>query len=142
MHYHANFGCAQVGVAQWGDDYDIVLGGGFIKTRSPYDLDPGNITYSTIQSLFPFDNQILLCKVKGSTLFDIFMSGQNNYHVDYTQYGQEVQSNFSRSATYYVVTDSYTSSYYPDRITVVERYDNTVFARDLIADFIEAGGLA
>ena len=132
----------QVGVAQWGDDYDIVLGGGFIKTRSPYDLDPGNITYSTIQSLFPFDNQIVLCKVNGSTLFDIFMSGQNNYHVDYTQYGQEVQSNFSRSATYYVVTDSYTSSYYPDRITVVERYDNTVFARDLIADFIEAGGLA
>ena len=33
----------QLGVATWGKDYDIVLGGGFLNTRSPYKLTAGPV---------------------------------------------------------------------------------------------------
>ena len=132
----------EVGEQQWGEEYDIVLGGGFIKARSPYELDAGNITYSMLQSIFPFYNQLVLCSVSGSVLLNIFMSGYENYHIYYTDYGEEIKAQISRNSDYYLITDTYTASYYSDIITIIERYDDSIFARDMIADFIEKGGLA
>jgi hypothetical protein len=38
------------------------------------------------------------------------------------------------------VTDTYSSSYGPNGLTEIARYDETTYARDLLADYIEAGG--
>ena len=51
------------GLEVWGEEYDIVLGGGFISTRSPYDLQSGTVKYSHLQSVLPFDNPLVLCSV-------------------------------------------------------------------------------
>ena len=50
----------QAGLEKWGAEYDIVLGGGFISVRSPYNLAKGDVTYGMLQSLFPFDNELVL----------------------------------------------------------------------------------
>ena len=36
-------------------DYDVVLGGGFLSVRSPYNLTAGEVTYSQLQMLMPFE---------------------------------------------------------------------------------------
>ena len=132
----------QLAVKEWGDKYDIVLGGGFLKTRSPYNLAKGDVTYSDLMMLMPFDNQIVLCSVKGSDLKRKFFDTSNgDYHIYYEAYGKLVYETINSNATYYIVVDSYTSQYGPNRLTVVETYDSTVFARDLLADYIRAGGL-
>ena len=127
----------QLGVAQWGETYDITLGGGFLATRSPYDLPAGEVAYSDLQSLFPFDNDIVLCSISGRDLINRFLeSSHSKYHI-YGNWG-EIDPN----ATYYVVVDSYTAVYAPNRLTVVEEYTPGIYARDLLADYIAAGGLA
>ncbi len=132
----------ETGVATWGDAYDIVLGGGYLKTRSPYSLPVGDVLYADLQSLLPFDNTLVLCSVKGSDLAERFVYTDNqNYHNHYGTYGQSLVGSIDPNATYYVVVDSYTSTYAPNRLTEIERYDATVFARDLVADYIRAGGM-
>ena len=120
----------------WGDTYTITLGGGFLAARSPYDLEKGDVTYGQLQSLFPFDNDIVLCSIKGSDLLSKFINSSNSkYHIS-GSWGQ-----IDRNATYYVVVDTYTATYAPNRLTIVEEYTPGVYARDLLADFIAAGGL-
>ncbi len=124
----------------WGDEYDIVLGGGFFQARSPYELQAGNVTYSTLQSIFPFDNQLVLCSVKGSDLLNKFINTSNrNYYVSYVG---GLASKIESNKTYYIVVDSYTSTYAPNRLTEIMRWDADVFARDLLAEYIEAGNFA
>ena len=131
----------EVGYATWGAEYDIVLGGGFIRTRSPYNLKSGMIKYSDIQSLLPFDNQIVLCTIKGSDLLRKFINTDNSdYFVFYGEFGNSVKDTIDANATYYVVCDSYTSSYAYNRLTVVDTYAPDIFARDLVAAFIKNGG--
>ena len=133
----------EVGEKEWGDKYDIVLGGGFMSARSPYNLKAGDVTYADIQSIFPFDNQLTLCSVKGRDLKSKFINTNNErYYICYGDYGNKVKNNIDPNATYYVIVDSYTAYYKYNNLTVVEEYDPTVFARDLLADYIKKGGLS
>lgn len=128
------------GVELWGDKYDIVLGGGYLNVRSPYELQVGTVTYGTLQMLFPFDNNLVLCSVLGAKLESRFFSDVKNYYVGYGEYGEEVKYNIDRSETYYVVVDSYSSAYPANGLTEIARYDEAVYGRDLMAAYIEAGG--
>ena len=126
----------RAGLEAWGDKYNITLGGGFVSIRSPGYLSAGEVTYGDLQALFPFDNDLVLCSVKGSDLLSKFINTSNdNYFIsgDY--------DNINRNATYYIVVDTYSAYYAPNRLTVVEEYEKGIYARDLLADFIELGGL-
>ncbi len=129
-------------VERWGEKYDIVLGGGYFSVRSPRFLDAGEITYANLQMLFPFDNRLVLCECKGKDLNNNFFETENdNYFITCGEYGEEVREHLAPNATYYLVTDSYSSSYAPNNLTEIEFYDENVFARDLLKDyFIEKYG--
>ena len=132
----------EAGIERWGDKYDIALGGGFISVRSPYDLAAGEVKYSDLNSLLPFDNQLVLCSIKGRDLKNKFFETSNsNYYIAYGDYGASIRNNIDYNATYYIITDTYCSSYAYNNLTVVDYYDAGVYARDLIADYIRAGGL-
>ncbi len=133
----------EVGARHWGEDYDLVLGGGFLSVRSPYSLAPGKVTYAQLQTLLPFDNTLVLCSVKGRDLQNKFIYTDNeNYFCYYGEYGQSVKDRIDPNATYYIIVDAYTSTYAPNRLTEIERYTADVFARDLLAEHIRNGGLA
>ena len=133
----------ELGIREWGEDYDIVLGGGFMSVRSPYNLAVGNVTYADLQSLFPFDNQITLCAVQGRELkYKFLESTHDKYFICCGDYGNSIRSSVDMNATYYIVVDSYTAYYAPNKLTVVEEYDPGIFARDLLADYIRSGGLS
>ncbi len=133
----------EAGISKWGDEYDIVLGGGYIGVRSPYNLYAGEVKYADVYSLLPFDNAIVLCSIKGSDLKKRFTETDNSdYHIRYTEYGDGIKNNIEEDKTYYIVTDTYSSLYTPNRLTVVDTYDSTTFARDLFAEYIKSGGLA
>ena len=51
-------------------------------------------------------------------------------------------SNIDFNKTYYIITDTYTSTYAYNNLTEVARYGTGIYARDLFADFIKAGGLS
>ena len=123
-------------------DYDVVLGGGFLSVRSPYNLVAGEVTYSRLQMIMPFDNTLVLCSVKGSDLKKRFINTSNeNYFIGYTAYGRSLGGQIDNNATYYVVVDTYTSTYAPNNLTEIARYKEEVYARDLLADYIRGGGL-
>lgn len=130
------------GFKAWGEKYDIVLGGGYLSVRAPYNLSSGEVKYADLQSLFPFDNRLDLCTIKGKDLKSKFINTSNsNYFVFYGEYGQSVRYNIDDNATYYIIVDSYTSSYAPNRLTVVDSLADDLFARDLLAKYIQGGGL-
>ncbi len=131
----------EAGVERWGADYDIVLGGGFLSVRNPWNLAGGDVVYGTLQALFPFDNQLVLCSIKGSDLLRNFLTERDNYYVHLEDYGYQVWDNLDPQGTYYIVTDTYCSSYAPNKLTVVAEYDPGVYARDLLADYIRSGGM-
>ena len=128
----------QYAIERWGDEYDIVLAGGFIRTRAPYNLYAGDVTYSDIYSLLPFDNELVLCSIKGSDLKRKFINTTNSDY--YISYGDYNLSSISDSKTYYVVVDTYTSTYSSNRLTEVELSGENMYARDLMAEFIKNGG--
>ena len=130
----------ELGLETWGDKYDIVLGGGFLKTRSPYSLSAGDKTYADVLSLLPFNNRIVLCKVSGNNLSNKFIYTTNSdYYCAYSEYGSSIKNSVSASGEYYVVVDTYTALYAPNGLTIVEYYDDGVYARDLLADAIKDG---
>lgn len=132
----------EAGLEKWQEEYDIVLGGGFISVRSPYNLYAGDVKYAQLQTLLPFDNELVLCSIKGSDLLSKFINSSNsNYYVAYGDYGQSVKNNIDANATYYIITDTYTSLYGPNHLTEIARYDGGVYARDLVAEYIKNGGL-
>ena len=132
----------EAGIEKWGEEYNIFLGGGFLRTRSPYNLNAGEVKYSDLQMIFPFDNEIVLCSISGSNLKSRFINTTNeDYFISVSDYGNSISS-IDDSATYYVIVDSYTANYAPNRLTVVETYDNITFARDLLAEHIKSGGLS
>lgn len=135
----------QVGEEEWGDEYQIVLGGGYIKSRTPYNLYAGDVTVSDIFSLFPFDNTMMLCTVSGKDLRDKFFNTQNsNYHVAYGTYGAQVKENLQNGIglddTYYIVVDSYTSDYAYNNLTVADTLGNKIFPRDVLASYLLTNG--
>lgn len=130
------------GIEKWGDKYDIVLGGGFLRLRSPYYLFAGEVRYSDLLSILPFDNELVLCSIKGSDLKSKFFETTNkDYHIYYGAYGAEIKNNIQSNKTYYVVVDSYTSTYKYNRLTEVERLGPDIYARDLLAQYIMDGKL-
>ena len=130
------------GIEKWGKKYDIVLGGGFLKLRSPYYLYAGEVKYSNLLSILPFDNELVLCSIKGSDLKSKFFETRNeDYHIYYGSYGSSVKNNIQSSKTYYIIVDSYTSTYKYNNLTEIERLGPDVYARDLLADYILAGRL-
>ena len=111
-----------------------------MQTRSPYSLPRGEVTYGALQSLFPFDNQLVLCSVKGKYLSSkFFFTSNSSYHIFYGDYGASIMNKIDPEAIYYVVVDSYTSSYAPNNLTEVARYDAGIYARDLLAAYFESG---
>lgn len=131
------------GIELWGDDYNIVLGGGFIGARSPYALYKGDVRYSDLYALMPFDNDIVLGKISGYYLKTKFFESNNSkYHIYYEKYGSDVYKNIDNNATYYIIVDSYTSVYTANHITEVARLEGGIYARDLLAEYVAAGGLA
>ena len=128
----------QAGIAKWGAEYDIVLGGGFLSVRSPYDLQKGDVSYATLQAIFPFDNQLVLCSVKGSDLLSKFINTSNSDYFIARSDNRSIDPN----GTYYIIVDSYTSTYAPNKLTEIQRYGADIFARDLLAEYIEAGNLS
>ena len=132
----------QAGVDKWGDKYNIVLGGGFLSVRSPNYLASGEVTYGMLQSLFPFNNELMLCSIKGRDLWNKFFKTDNsNYFISYGDYGQSVYNKIDMNATYYIVVDSYSAYYSPNKLTIVAEFGADIYARDLLADYITAGGL-
>lgn len=130
----------QLGLEKWGD-YDIVLGGGYIGPRKPYNIDRGNVTVRTIQAIFPFNNSMMLCSIKGVDLRDKFFNTENSkYHISYGSYGVEIRDKLNSGEglydTYYIVVDSYSSDYAPNRLTVVDSLGNSVYPRDLLQDYL------
>ena len=127
----------QAGLEKWGGAYDIVLGGGYFTVRSPYELQAGNVTYGMLQSIFPFDNELVLCSVKGVDLLNRFIHTSNeNYYI-----AKNGSTTIDPNGTYYIVVDSYTSSYAPNRLTEIARYGADLFARDLLAAYVAEGNL-
>ena len=132
----------KAGLEAFGAEYNIVLGGGYLSVRSPYFLSAGNVTYSQLQSLLPFDNELVLCSIKGSDLKSRFINTTNSdYYVSYSSYGNSVKNNIKDSATYYVIVDTYSSTYKYNNLTEIARYTPGVYARDLVAEYIKSGGL-
>lgn len=129
----------QKGMALWGSEYDIVLGGGYISVRDPGYLAAGNVTYGMLYSLFPFDNQLVLCSIKGSDLQSRFFNS-NQYFLGYGDYGKQLDGNLDPDGTYYVIVDTYSSLYGPNKLTEVARYNEAVYARDLLAEYAQKGG--
>lgn len=135
----ADLYCA-AGIEKWGEQYDIVLAGGYISCRSPGYLPEGEVTYSQLQSLQPFDNPITLCTIRGRDLLSKFLETDHQaYFIKTTPYGERIRGSIDPDALYYVVTDSYTSDYAPNHMTVIDTYDPGVFARDLLAEYVSAG---
>ena len=125
----------QAGVEKWGDKYNIVLAGGSINTRSPYEVAAGDVQYGDLQTVLPFDNALYLCKIKGSDLKSKFL----NYS-SYTKYSTITASQVKDNEYYYIVADSWTALYDWAKCTIVEQYDETTYARDLLAQYIISGG--
>ncbi len=132
----------ETGFEEWGSKYDIVLGGGFMSIRSPYNLSSGDVTYADLQSLFPFDNQLTLCSIKGRDLKSNFLQKRDRYYTYLGDYGNSISESIDPNETYYVVVDTYTADYKYNKLTILERYDPNVFARDLLAEYIKNGGLS
>ncbi len=130
----------KAGVEKW-SEYDLVIGGGYMSMRAPGYIPAGRVTYGDLQNVLPFDNQLVLCSIRGSDLLERFLSIPDNYYIYSNESSLEtLKSSIQASATYYLVTDTYSSTYAPNKLTEIERYDDKTFARDLLAKFIEEGG--
>ncbi len=128
------------GVEEWGDEYNIVLGGGYLSVRSPYNLGIGNVTYADLYMLLPFDNDIVLCSIKGSDLKRRYLQN-GDYYIYLGAYGNSIRDSINDNATYYIITDTYNSTYSANRLTTVATLSG-VYARDVVADYIAEGNMA
>ena len=134
------------GLEKWSDEYDIVLGGGYTSCRGG-GLDVGPVTYADIQTRFPFDNDIYLCSIPGSTLKSRFINTTNSdYYIALSPYGESIKNSINTSKTYYVIADTYNIDYASNKLTKIEKLadygyygDPGCFARDVIAEYIAEG---
>ena len=123
------------------NEYTPVLGGGFISTRTPYNLYGGEVKYGDVYALLPFENDIVLCSIQGNDLLNKFINSSNsNYYV----YSMIDSSNVDRDKTYYIITDSYSSDYKSNNLTVIKNLtleNNVGYARDLFAEYLRSNYL-
>ena len=85
-----------------------------------------------------FDNDLVLCSIKGRDLLSRFINTDNSNY--YISGNSSLMYDVDPNGTYYVVVDTYTSAYKPNRLTVVEEYVSGIYARDLLAEYIGEGG--
>lgn len=132
----------EAGLAKWGKEYNIVLGGGYMSCRSPYNLYVGDVCYKDLQSLFPFDNPIVLASISGKYLKSKFIYTENeNYFVTLSEYGENILTSIKDDEIYYVITDTYSSEYSPNKMTTVAYLSSPdTYARDLLAEYAKRGG--
>ncbi len=132
----------QEGLRVFGTEYPIVLAGGYMSVRSPGYLAAGDVTFAQVQGIFPFENELVLCSIKGSDLLSRFINTTNDrYFIQFSTYGSSIKEQIDPQATYYLVTDTYSSTYAPNRLTEIKRHTGGVYAQHLLAAYIEAGGL-
>lgn len=127
------------GMELWGDQYDIVLAGGYINTRSPHIIPRGDVTYLQILPVLPFDNELSLARISGSDLKRIFQG--TRYACYLSPEHQDLFSTVKDNEYYYVVTDRYSSAYSPNNMEEIAILNERIYARDLIAEYIKSGGL-
>ena len=128
------------GNATWGSQYNLILGGGYISCRGS-SLAIGDVTYADLYNLFPFDNDIALCSITGRNLRNTqFITGSSNYYINWSSYGESIKDNIDDSATYYLVTDTYTVDYYTSLNVISYLENGGVYQRDLMNRFIANGG--
>ena len=68
-------------------------------------------------------------------------TSNDRYYIHCGDYGESIRNSIDPNATYYLITDSYSAYYKANQLTVIAEYDPTVFARDLLAEYIEQGEL-
>ena len=126
--------------------YNLILGGGYIVSRTPYNLAKGNITIETLYNLYPFDNNLELCSASGAFLKANYTTNSSTYHVTY----KSSLDSLNNTKTYYFVTDTYGSDYYiygngknktgASTFNVIDSKE--IYARDLLKEYIADGNLA
>ncbi len=127
------------GLLRWGGEYNIALGGGFISIRNPGYLAKGEVTYAQLLELFPFDNELVLCAIRGEDLKERFLETDNwDYFICCDE---SLTAKIRNDEIYYVVVDTYSSTYPKNKLIEVERYGESYYARDMLADYIRNGGL-
>ena len=132
----------QRGLEKWGEDYDVILGGGYISTRDPYMLPSGTLRYHDLMSVLPFDNAIYLCRISGAKLKSQFINSTNgNYFIAFSEYGASIADSIVDTKVYYIITDKYSVDYKKNGLTAIECLGENIFARDLVADHVREGGL-
>ncbi len=131
----------QKGMEEWGETYTITCGGGFLNARDPYKINAGSVSYADIACVLPFDNAIVLGSISGSDLIR-FLNRRTATNNKYTIYTMIEPDAVSAGETYYIIVDSYTSTYRSNNITEIARLDGNTYARDLLAEFIEGGNWA
>ncbi len=117
--------------------YTPILGGGFIRTRTPYNLKSGTVTYGDVYNLLPFENDLVLCSISGYDLKSRFINANSE---DYYIYPKISETQINNSQTYYIITDSYTSDYSYNNLTVVENYTilyQALYSRDIVAEYLK-----
>lgn len=130
----------EAGEKLWGSKYDIVLGGGYLSCRSPSRLSSGKVGYGMLYNLFPFDNRLALCSCKGEDLLNNYINSDSYFNY-FSDYGNSIKNKIDKQATYYIITDSYNYTYARNKLTVVEYYQDGIYARDLMAEYIRKGNM-
>ena len=118
--------------------YTPILGGGFIRTRVPYNLSGGTVTYGDVYNLLPFENDLVLCSISGYDLKSRFINTTNS---DYYIYPKINASQIVDTQTYYIITDSYTSDYSYNNLTVIVNYTDLyekIYSRDIVAEYLKS----
>ena len=94
-----------------------------------------NLSQEITETVLPFDNAIYLCRIRGTYLKSRFLNNS-----DYAKYSTITASQVKDNEYYYIVADSWTALYYWAQCEAVEIYDETTYARDLLAKYIQNGG--
>jgi 2',3'-cyclic-nucleotide 2'-phosphodiesterase (5'-nucleotidase family) len=113
-----------------------ILGGGFLSTRSPFNLRSGaGVIYGEVFNLLPFDNDLVLCSILGDDLIDRYITNSTYYTYPYVN-----QHTINPSNTYYIITDTFNLDFAPNNLTLVTNYtlEYGLYARDLFADFLKS----
>ena len=85
----------QAGLEKWGSEYDIILGGGYMSCRSPYSLAAGDVCYADIQTLFPFDNNIVLCRYPEGSFSTNLLILKRKYFISLSESGKTQESSIN-----------------------------------------------
>ena len=130
------------GLDKWGEEYDIVLGGGYISARDPKMFAQGTLRYYDLLSVLPFDNEVYLCSISGAKLKSQFTESTNpNYYIAYGEYGLSVKDSIVDENTYYIITDKYSVDYAQNGLTAIACLGEKIYARDLVANYALEGNL-